>query len=199
MEIFNYHPMTGEFLSAGVADENQLDPSDPIVPGYATRVAMPAGIADRVHVYRRPDGSVPQNWPEGNWSLVPDYRRVAIYRTADGSEFEIGNEFNGLGELPQFLTDMPRPTAAHVWSGDSWVLDAAKETAMLTAEAMATRARLLGEADQLIAPLMDGFVLDELTAEDSARLKALSQYRKDVRAVSSQAGFPRSIAWPVRP
>jgi hypothetical protein len=57
----------------------------------------------------------------------------------------------------------------------------------------------LYEADQLIAPLMDGFVLGELTTEDEVALKALSQYRKALRAVTSQPGFPRTIDWPVKP
>ncbi|MNL58947.1 Caudovirales tail fiber assembly protein [compost metagenome] len=82
---------------------------------------------------------------------------------------------------------------------DEWVLDEQLETQQLTAQALAQRDALLAEADQRIAPLMDGFVLDELTPEDEVRLKALSQYRKALRAVNGQAGFPRTINWPVKP
>ncbi|WP_434033601.1 DUF4376 domain-containing protein [Cupriavidus sp. a3] len=123
MEIFNYHPITGEFLSVGIADENPLEPENPIVSGYATPTAPPAVEAGRVRVYRRPDGTAPQNWPEGAWTVVPDYRAVQLYRTVDGSAFELGGEYSGLGDLPSFLTDEPRPSPAHKWVADEWVLD----------------------------------------------------------------------------
>lgn len=199
MDTFSYHPLTGEYLGAGVADENPLQPDEPIVPGYATPRELPVAIAGRAHVYRRANGSVPQNWPEGDWTMVPDYRASPLFRTLDGSAFSLGNEYNGLGDLPSFLTDEPRPSLAHVWLNDEWTLDEALETSQLIAAATAKRDALLVDADQMIAPLMDGFVLDELTAEESARLKALSQYRKALRAVTSQAGFPRTINWPVKP
>ncbi|WP_423192987.1 tail fiber assembly protein [Cupriavidus sp. H18C2] len=199
MEIFNYQPITGELLSTGIADENPLDANDPIIPGYATPEPPPEAPQGRVAVYRDANGVPPQNWPNGAWTLAPDYRAVPLYRTLDGSAFYLGAEYNGLGDLPPFLTDEPRPSPAHVWLSDEWALDEALETSQLVAAATAERDSRLAEADQLIAPLMDGFVLDELTSEDEARLKALSQYRKALRAVTSQAGFPRAINWPVKP
>ncbi|WP_137923959.1 tail fiber assembly protein [Cupriavidus sp. 2SB] len=199
MDIHNYHPITGEFLSTGVADENPLEPENPIVPGYATPAEPPQAQERRVRVYLAESGAVPQNWPAGAWTLVPDYRGVPLFRTTDGSAFELGPEYSGLGDLPPFLTDEVRPSPAHVWLNDEWTLDEALETSQMIATATAKRDALLADADQLIAPLMDGFVLDELTPEDEARLKALSQYRKALRAVTSQAGFPRTINWPVKP
>lgn len=199
MEIHNYHPTTGQHLGIGVADENPLDPDNPIVPGYATPTAPPDVQQGRAAVYRQADGTPPQNWGDGDWTIVPDYRTVPLFRTADGTSFDLGQEYNGLGDLPPFLTDEPRPSSAHVWLNDEWALDEALELQQLAAAATLQRDALLAEADQLIAPLMDGFVLDELTPEDEARLKALSQYRKALRAVTSQAGFPRTINWPVKP
>ncbi|CAG2152710.1 hypothetical protein LMG19282_04263 [Cupriavidus campinensis] len=199
MDIFNYHPKTGEFLGAGVAEPNPLEPDDPLVPGYATTLAPPQAEERRAPVYRNAGGQPPQNWPDGSWTLVPDYRAVPLFRTADGSAFGLGDEYNGLGDLPAFLTDEARPGPAYKWVADEWVLDEQLETQQLTAQALAQRDALLAEADQLIAPLMDGFVLDELTPEEEIRLKALSQYRKALRAVNGQAGFPRTINWPVKP
>lgn len=199
MEIFNYHPQTGEFLGNGLADDNPLNAEEPIVPGYATPVAAPTPGARQIAVYRTAAGHAPQNWAEGSWTLVPDYRGVPLFRTVDGSGYQLGDEYSGLGDLPPFLTDEPRPSTAHVWLNDEWTLDEALETQHLAAAATAQRDSLLAEADRLIAPLMDGFVLDELTEEDSARLKALSQYRKALRAVTSQPGFPRTINWPAKP
>ena len=199
MEIFNYHPITGALLSPGVADDNPLQPDDPIVPGFATPIAPPSGGERQVAVYRDGQGKAPQNWPQGSWTLVPDYRAVPLYRTADGSAFALDDTYTGLGDLPAFLTDEARPSAAHVWQNDEWTLDVTLETELLAAAARAQQATLLAEADQRVAPLMDGFVLGELTTEEEALLKALSQYRKALRAVTAQAGFPRDINWPVKP
>ncbi|URF02960.1 tail fiber assembly protein [Cupriavidus campinensis] len=198
MNIHNYHPRTGEYLGAGLADDNPLDQENPIVPGFATP-SEPPSASGRVAVYLDAAGRAPQNWPDGTWTLVPDYRAVSLFRTADGSVFELGDEYNGLGDLPAFLTDEARPGPAYKWVADEWVLDEQLETQQLTAQALAQRDALLAEADRLIAPLMDGFVLDELTPDDEVRLKALSQYRKALRAVNGQAGFPRTINWPVKP
>lgn len=199
MEIYNYHPLTGELLSVGVADENPLEPDNPIVPGYATPIAPAAPGERSVPVYRDEGGAAPQNWPNGAWTLAPDYRAVPLYRTNDGSSFQLGAEYSGIGDLPPFLTDEPRPSAAHKWVADEWVLDVVLETEQLAAVARAQRDALLADADHLIAPLMDGFVLGELTPEDETRLRALSQYRKALRAVTTQTGFPRTINWPVKP
>ncbi|PVY81048.1 virus tail fiber assembly protein lambda gpK [Cupriavidus alkaliphilus] len=200
MVIYNYHPASGELLSTGRADDNPLAPEEPIVPGYATPTAPPADVTgNSIAVYRDASGIPPQNWEAGSWTVTPDYRSVPLYRTADGSAFEFGEEYGGIGDLPAFLTDEPRPSPAHVWTADEWVLDEALETEQLAAAARAQRDALLEEADQLIAPLMDGFVLGELTLEEEARLKALSQYRKALRAITTQVGFPRTINWPVKP
>lgn len=199
MDIFNYHPLTGEFLVAGVADENPLEPDEPIVPGYATPAAPPAGGEHQVPVYRDANGHAPQNWPEGNWTLVPDYRGVPLFRNADGSPFSLGAEYSGLGDLPSFLTDERRPSAAHVWANDEWTLDTALETEQLAVAARAQQAALLAEADAAMQPLIDSYFLGENTPEEDAQRMALSQYRKALRAVTAQAGFPRTIAWPVKP
>ncbi len=123
MDIFNYHPLTGEFLSLGLADDNPLDPSDPIVPGYATPSTPPIPGERSVVVYRDANGRAPQNWPDGAWTLVPDYRAVPLFRTVDGSPYELGSEYAGLGDLPPFLTEEPRLSPAHKWVADEWVLD----------------------------------------------------------------------------
>lgn len=199
MEIYNYHPLTGEYLGTGVADDNPLVPEDPIVPGFATPISPPDWQEMRVRVYRGAAGNAPQNWQEGSWTLVPDYRGVALYRTADGSPFELGAEYSGQGDLPPFLTDEPRPTAAYVWLNDEWTLDEALETSQLTAAATAKRDLLLAQADSEMQPLIDSFFLGENTPEEDAKRLALSQYRKALRAVTGQAGFPRTINWPVKP
>jgi len=199
MDIYNYHPLTGEYLGTGRADDNPLEPDNPIVSGWATKLAPPDASTGRVAVYRTPSGIAPQNWPDGAWTLVPDYRSTPLFRTADGSAFELGPEYNGIGDLLPFLTDEPRPSPAHVWQNDEWALDQALETSQLTAAAGAKRDALLVEADAEMQPLIDSFFLGENTPGEDVKRIALSQYRKALRAITSQPGFPRTINWPVKP
>lgn len=65
----------------------------------------------------------------GAWALVPDWRDVCLYSTADGAPVVITE----LGQNPADVgaTDHPRPSPAHVWQGDSWQLDPAKQAEQL--------------------------------------------------------------------
>lgn len=67
------------------------------------------------------------------------------------------------------------------------------------AEILSLRDMLLVQADQSMSPLMDAFVLGELTAQDEERLRALSQYRKALRTLAQQTDFPASVEWPAKP
>lgn len=138
MDIFNYHPITGEILGPTIADDNPLDPDNPIVPGYATPTPPPTikqtnGKAPRIALYRDANGNAPQNACDGEWRVVSDYRAVPLYRTADGSPFALSEEFSGLGDLPAFLTDAPPPSPAHVWSAGKWVLSAERAAELFEA------------------------------------------------------------------
>ncbi|UXC37198.1 tail fiber assembly protein [Cupriavidus gilardii] len=197
MDIYNYHPITGEYLSAGVADENPLDANDPIVPGFATPVRPPAIPDGMAAVYKSQFGTVPQNWPEGAWSLVRDYRAAPLYRTEDGAVYLFDGTFHGLGELPAGVTEVPRPSASHVWRNGAWEGDEALEAMQLTADAEAKRTAMLADADAQIAPLMDAFVLGELSEGEEQKLRAFSQYRKALRALD--LSDPRAIVWPDAP
>jgi hypothetical protein len=67
------------------------------------------------------------------------------------------------------------------------------------AEILGIRDMLLAEADRLMSPLMDEFVLGELTVEDEERLRAFSEYRKALRALDRKPGFPAAVEWPSKP
>lgn len=133
------------------------------MPGYATPTAPPAASERRVALYLAATGRPPQNWRDGAWTLVPDYRAEPLFRTADGAPFMLGAEYTGLGDLPSFLTDEPRPSPAHKWVNEGWTLDVALETERLAAAARVQRDALLAEADRLIAPLMTASCLGNWT------------------------------------
>lgn len=197
MDIHNYHPTTGEYLGLGVADPSPLEPGAHIVPGYATPVPPPRAAGRAIAVYRDAAGGVPQNAADGAWTAQPDYRGVPLYRTADGSRIEADAEYGGIGDLPPFLTDEPRPGPAHVWRDEGWQLDDALAARLQADQAAARRDGLLAEAEQRIAPLLDGFLLGELTEPEAERLRSMSQYRKALRAIDPAAA--QASAWPQAP
>ena len=49
------------------------------------------------------------------WTVLKDYRGT-VYQTDSG----LALQHNELGELPPGLTDLPRPSQHHQWSGDHW-------------------------------------------------------------------------------
>jgi hypothetical protein len=69
MQIWNYHPITGELLGPGVADPNPMEPGEWIMPAHAT-TASP-GDPRAGHVYQF-SGSA--------WQSVPDHRGEMWWR-----------------------------------------------------------------------------------------------------------------------
>lgn len=87
-------------------------------------------------------------------------------------------------------TDTAQPTQeeiAAVWAthGNEY------QNAIAAAAARATRGTLLIDADNLVERAID--------AEDGAGEKAARAYRKALRDVPNQPGFPSEIVWPVAP
>lgn len=63
MEIWNYHPITGELLGPSVADPNPVEEGEWLVPAHATPVAPP----------ERQDGHAVV-FAGSSWANVPDHR-----------------------------------------------------------------------------------------------------------------------------
>jgi hypothetical protein len=80
MEIYNYNPVTGEYLGPSQADESPLEPGVFLIPAYACTDAPPPSGQNEAAV--RADGE------HGAWQVVPDYRGT-IYWLPDGSRYEI--------------------------------------------------------------------------------------------------------------
>ncbi|WP_311514758.1 hypothetical protein [Oligella urethralis] len=56
----------------------------------------------------------------GQWVIKDDNRKAELYNTTDGDKYE--GDYNGIGELPEGVTDKPRPTDLHTFNGSNWVL-----------------------------------------------------------------------------
>lgn len=122
--IYNSHASSGEFIGAGFADPDPLTPGSWLLPANAYPDAPPAA----------PAGTVAVRGAAG-WELRPDYRG-AVYSTLTGQ----ATEWDAIGDLPAAVTDQPRPSPAHVWSGAAWVADevlvASQEQALISANAL---------------------------------------------------------------
>ncbi len=56
----------------------------------------------------------------GQWVQVSDNRNKQLYNTFDGSPYD--GDFDGLGDIPNGVTDKAPPSVHHSWSGSDWVL-----------------------------------------------------------------------------
>lgn len=91
------------------------------------------------------------------------------------------------------VTDMEvKPSAG--WVFEEGTFSPPPPVQMTKDQAISKQTGLLSEADQLIAPLMDDFVLDDLSDEGGKKLKRLSTYRKELRALDLDN--ISAIVWP---
>lgn len=105
MDIFNYHPETGEFIST---EPVEFDPREglPLVPRYATLVTVIPVAIGNVAAF---NGTM--------WETHVDNRGV-VYDTSTAEAFS----FEELGPLPSLYTPKV-PTHNTVWDGTDWIDD----------------------------------------------------------------------------
>lgn len=60
MNIYHYHPVTGQFLSQGQADESPLEPGQYLIPANATEITPPTLNSGEYTV-----------WSNGAWEVLP--------------------------------------------------------------------------------------------------------------------------------
>lgn len=109
MDIYNYHPVTGEYLGSSTADESPLEPGVFHIPADATELEPPTIPAGKAAVFS-----------ENNWSVVEDHRGTT-YWTPDA----VSHTVTTLGALPDgaILIAPPEPQPYHVLSFENgqWV------------------------------------------------------------------------------
>lgn len=108
--IYNYSAKTGEFLSSADARESPLEPGIFLMPANATDIEPPSPDANEIAVFA-----------EGAWSLLPDFRDVALWDTATGTKTVI--ESPGIAPADVGLTSVAKPDSPATWSGKAWVPD----------------------------------------------------------------------------
>lgn len=68
----------------------------------------------------------------GQWVMVSDNRNKPLYNTVDGIPYK--GDFDGLGAIPEGLTDKSPPSLHHSWNGTDWVLTPEKQAQLVQEE-----------------------------------------------------------------
>ena len=148
MRIYNYDPITHEFLSEGAADESPLEPGVYLVPANATVTPVPTLKPGEVAIF-----------DADNWRVVADYRARSICGL-DADGYYSGPAALALGESPdarRILTerppaDLPRPK----WSGKEWI--DGRSTEEVEADALASAKAELRESDSDMARVAEDLI-----------------------------------------
>lgn len=105
MDIFNYNPISNEYISTEVAD---LDPlaGEPLIPAHATSVPVISVTAGFVPVFNGV-----------SWDATEDNRGTVYY-----TDTTLSTEYTELGALPAGITKLVPPAFAG-WDGNGWIED----------------------------------------------------------------------------
>lgn len=98
MEIYNYHPVTSEFVSQGLADEDPLTPDNWLIPANATTMQPPSIQEKQVAVFLG-----------GEWVVKPDHRGETWF-DAEGNEVKIDQ----IGIIPDASWTIEKPPEPYV-------------------------------------------------------------------------------------
>ena len=98
MDIYHYHPATGELMGASKADPDPLSEGEWLIPAYATTEAPPEGQAGFARVFL-----------DGEWGQVEDHRGEVVW-----VDHETSFTIDDLGPLPEGASEeqpeAPPPT-----------------------------------------------------------------------------------------
>lgn len=182
--IYNYHPVTGEYLSSSAANPSPLEEGVWLVPAHATVSAPPAVATREVALFRG-----------GEWVVDHDWRGMWLW-----SKDTAKRVYAQLGDTPDSLqaTELAPPEFA-VWADDGWLVDAAAQRAAQAVAMGNETASRRAAADAAITPLEDAVDLGMATTDELAALKAWKRYRVLLSRVPQQAGYPTTVDWPLTP
>lgn len=120
MKIYHYHPVTGEYLGEGTADESPLEPGVFLIPRHATPTKPEQSAGEHQCLVLR----------DNAWTVVPDYRRENVCKI-DNQRFYVSPVSLGLAEdLPPnaVLADVPPGTLYKAkWTVAGWTEGATQE------------------------------------------------------------------------
>ena len=112
MIIYNYDPITFEYIGKSSASKNPKNPNNPIIPACATAIEPPKSIEKYAII-----------WIGNKWEYKEDHRNELWYN-AKTKRFEI---IDFIGILPEYYY-APDSTIANKPDGDYWVYDPDTQT-----------------------------------------------------------------------
>ena len=157
IRVYGWNPITKEPLQGEFyADESPLDDDVYHLPQYTTKKPVPILTEHACALYDE---------ASDDWLIVPDYRGETLYSKADGEPFVIEK----LGDIPENLTFLARPSKAHDWDGKQWVLNQAKQSELDAAALAAAKSAALAAAVRY-ADELQAAILGETSPAAQARL-----------------------------
>lgn len=195
--IYHYDELTGCLLGQGTADENPLDPASPLLPAYTTMTKPPATAYRECARYLTKAGHVPAHSADGEWAIHPDWRDIALWNKANGSEFSI-TEPNVTPDNVD-ATAMPYPGPGYVWCDNQWQADPALQYQLAEQAAereLASRQSVATAEINRIKPAVDG---GYAKPEDIELLPKLQRYAYELQDVRTKPGWPDQPQWSVHP
>lgn len=190
MNIYNYDPVTKEFLSVEEADESPLEPDVYLFPANSTTIAPPSELEE----YKTPCF----NLETKQWSVVDDYREVKLY-----SKENKDIVFAALGQTPEALnaTTLQPASTYDTWDEltQTWVYDSSLETIEAKLVVDSKVKALTQEATAKIQILNDAYELGIATDKEKTKLTEWKTYRVLLSRVPEQETYPLTVEYPVKP
>ncbi|MFZ4366412.1 tail fiber assembly protein [Citrobacter portucalensis] len=178
--VFNYDGETREYLSSSV----EYLAAGVGIPANSC-VDAPDKIKDGFTVCRTADGKA--------WECVVDHRGEVVYSTKTGEKISITVP----GEYPKDTTTRAPSTPYDKWNGSQWVTDPTARHAADVMAAEQTKAVLLAEATEIIAPLADAQAGGYIEDADVPRLTEWQRYRYKLTKVDTS--IAPDVTFPPKP
>lgn len=178
--VFNYDSQTRAYLSQ----------STEYLP---VGVSIPANACTDKPLAVKSGYVVCRNGKLNGWEYLADHRGETVWNTKTGEPLQI----TAPGDYPDNTTLYEPATPYDTWNGERWVTDEAAQKAAEVAEANTTKAALINNASEQIAPLQDAVDLDMATDDEKARFNAWRKYRVLLTRVDTSTA--PSITWPEEP
>ncbi len=119
-------------------------------------------------------------YEDGSYVVKADYTSKHYWKKETGIPIEFQ-----IGDTPDdTMTDVEKTDGQAVWKNGAWVL----ENDVLAERIREERSRILADTDHMILPDVP------IKNKDG-----ILRYRQELRDITLQETFPRSIEWPVRP
>ena len=181
-----YDSLTGQYIVSFLADVDPMNSSRYLVPAFCTLEPLPE--------------RAPRTWPfwrNDKWEMLPDYRGVRLYRTESGAVAEI--TVAGVTPDEVRLTEVPRPSDAHVWRDGAWAIDEDIVAGRVREAAMNDFFARLEKARKQNLGKSDARVTGRLSDLEVATFDAWTDYQVALVRVVESPDFPAQLAWPDEP